>query len=54
MGDSIRPGQVVGAIESMKLMNDVRSDAGGVVKNVLVDDGVPVEYGQALFILAVE
>ena len=42
-------GQVVGAIESMKLMNDVQADQVGRVVDVLVEDGAPVEYGQPLF-----
>ena len=50
----IRPGQVVGYIESMKLMNDVVADEGGRVTDVLAEDGAPVEYGQALFRLAAE
>jgi biotin carboxyl carrier protein len=48
-GDSIREGQVVGMIESMKLMNDIRSELVGVVQEVLAEDGMPVEYGQPLF-----
>jgi acetyl-CoA carboxylase biotin carboxyl carrier protein len=48
-GDSIREGQVVGMIESMKLMNDIRSEQSGVVTEVLAEDGMPVEYGQPLF-----
>jgi biotin carboxyl carrier protein len=51
-GIPIQPGQVVGSIESMKLMNDVAADVGGRVTDILVDDGAPVEYGQALFRLA--
>ena len=48
----VAPGQVVGSIESMKLMNEVLAEAGGRVTEVLVEDGAPVEYGQALFRLA--
>lgn len=51
-GDAIREGQVVGMIESMKLMNDVRAEQSGVVEEVLAEDGMPVEYGQPLFRLA--
>ncbi|MHB0913054.1 MAG: acetyl-CoA carboxylase biotin carboxyl carrier protein [Armatimonadota bacterium] len=47
-GSTIRLGQVIGSIESMKLMNDVVSDHEGVVVEMLVDDGTPVEYGQHL------
>jgi acetyl-CoA carboxylase biotin carboxyl carrier protein len=51
VGRSVVPGQVVGAIESMKLMNDVRAATRGVVAEVLVEDGAPVEYGQPLLAL---
>ncbi len=51
-GDAICEGQVVGMIESMKLMNDVRAEQSGVVEEVLAEDGMPVEYGQPLFRLA--
>ncbi len=52
-GVTIKAGQSVGAIESMKLMNDVISDRDGVIAEVLVEDGVPVEYGQPIFRLEV-
>ena len=45
----IVPGQVVGAIESMKLMNNVAAERGGRVTEILIEDGTPVEYGQTLF-----
>ena len=48
-GGLIEAGDVVGSIESMKLMNDVPAQQGGRVVEVLVEDGGPVEYGQALF-----
>lgn len=48
VGSTIDLGQVIGTIESMKLLNDVVSDQSGVVREVLVEDGMPVEYGQAL------
>ena len=48
-GIAVKAGQSVGAIESMKLMNDVISDHDGVIAEVLVEDGMPVEYGQPLF-----
>ena len=50
----IAPGQRVGFIESMKLMNDVLAETGGRVTEVLVEDGAPVEYGQSLFRLVAE
>lgn len=51
-GMNIAAGQVVGAIESMKLMNDVLSEYAGQVVEVLVEDGGAVEYGRPLFRLA--
>lgn len=49
----VKPGQIVGSIESMKLMNDVTAERGGRVTDILIEDGAPVEYGQTLFRLAV-
>lgn len=49
LGAKIRTGQTVGAIESMKLMNDILSDIEGTITEVLVEDGHAVEYGQNLF-----
>ncbi len=51
---SVRPGQVIGYIESMKLMNDVVAEESGRVTDVLVEDRAPVDYGQPLFRLAAE
>ena len=45
----VKAGQSVGAIESMKLMNDIVSEYDGVIAEVMVEDGLPVEYGQPLF-----
>jgi biotin carboxyl carrier protein len=36
----------------MKLMNEIEADAAGTVVAILVEDGAPVEYGQALFKIA--
>jgi acetyl-CoA carboxylase biotin carboxyl carrier protein len=49
VGDTVRVGQVVCIVEAMKLMNEIQSDADGVVAEVMVEDGQPVEYGQPLF-----
>ncbi len=49
VGSNIETGMVVGAIESMKLLNDVVSDSSGSVVEVMVEDGTPVEYGQPLY-----
>ena len=49
VGDTIRPGQVLCIIESMKLMNEIEAEVGGVVQSKLVENGSPIEYGEALF-----
>jgi acetyl-CoA carboxylase biotin carboxyl carrier protein len=49
LGAKVKEGQVVGIIEAMKLVSEVKSPANGIVINVQVEDGLPVEYGQALF-----
>lgn len=48
-GNAIKAGQVVGVIESMKLMNDIMADQDGIIAEALIEDGMPVEYGQKLF-----
>lgn len=49
IGDEIKPGKVVGIVEAMKVMNEIKSDFGGTVARVLVANGAPVEFGQKLF-----
>lgn len=49
VGDTIEVGQTVCIIEAMKLMNEIKSDFKGKVIEILVDNGVPVDYGQMLF-----
>lgn len=48
IGDRVHPGQVVGIVEAMKLMNEVTADRAGRIAEVLADDGQPVEYDQPL------
>ncbi|MGA7934624.1 MAG: acetyl-CoA carboxylase biotin carboxyl carrier protein [Kovacikia sp.] len=48
VGDRIRKGQTVCIIEAMKLMNELESEVGGEVIEILVQNGEPVEYGQLL------
>jgi len=48
-GDTVTKGQVLCIIESMKLMNEIESDYAGTIVKRLVENGQPVEYGQALF-----
>jgi len=49
VGDRITPGQVLCIIESMKLMNEIEAEIGGTLVARLVENGSPVEYGEALF-----
>ena len=49
VGDRVEPGQVLCIIESMKLMNEIEAEVAGTVVAKLVENGKPVEYGQALF-----
>ena len=51
VGEAVKEGQTLCVIEAMKLMNEIESDASGIVKAILVENGQPVEYGQALFII---
>jgi acetyl-CoA carboxylase biotin carboxyl carrier protein len=51
VGQTVKEGDTICIIEAMKLMNEIEADAGGAVKAILVENGQPVEYGQALFIL---
>jgi acetyl-CoA carboxylase biotin carboxyl carrier protein len=51
VGATVKEGEAICVIEAMKLMNEIESDASGVIKAILVENGQPVEYGQALFII---
>ena len=51
VGKKIKKGDTVMIVEAMKTMNHVPSTADGVVKEICVDDGQPVEFGQNLIIL---
>lgn len=50
-GDTVEPGQPVGIIEAMKMMNKIESDWTGVITRILVQNAQPVEYGQPLMIV---
>lgn len=49
VGDTVKKGQVLAIVESMKLMNEIESEYDGVVAEILVENGQGVEYGQPLF-----
>ena len=51
VGDTVKKGQTICIIEAMKLMNEIEADADGVISAALVENGQPVEYGEALFVM---
>ncbi|WP_153101393.1 acetyl-CoA carboxylase biotin carboxyl carrier protein [Paraburkholderia hayleyella] len=51
IGDTVKEGQTICIIEAMKLLNEIESDQSGVVKEILVENGQAVEYGQPLFVV---
>ena len=51
VGDKIKKGQTIMIVEAMKTMNHIPSTSDGEVKNILIKDGQPVEFGQTLILL---
>lgn len=51
VGQSVNAGDTLCIIEAMKLMNEIEADRSGVIKEILVANGQPVEYGEPLFII---
>src|SRR5207253_9531332 len=51
VGDTVQVGDSLCIIEAMKLMNEIESDKSGVVKQILVENGQPVEFGQPLMLI---
>jgi acetyl-CoA carboxylase biotin carboxyl carrier protein len=51
VGDSIAIGDTLCIIEAMKIMNPIEAEVSGVVKQILIQNGEPVEFGQTLFIV---
>jgi acetyl-CoA carboxylase biotin carboxyl carrier protein len=51
VGTAVTAGQTLCIIEAMKLMNEITAETAGSVRKILVDNGQPVEFGQALFLL---
>jgi acetyl-CoA carboxylase biotin carboxyl carrier protein len=51
VGATVKVGETICVLEAMKLMNEIEADASGTIKAILVENGQPVEYGQALFII---
>ncbi len=51
MGDTVKEGQTICIIEAMKLLNEIEADKAGVIKEILIENGQAVEYGQPLFVI---
>lgn len=51
VGQTVNAGDTLCIIEAMKLMNEIEADHSGVVKEILVSNGQPVEFGEPLFII---
>ncbi|PSJ79591.1 acetyl-CoA carboxylase biotin carboxyl carrier protein [Neisseria iguanae] len=51
VGQNVKAGDTLCIIEAMKLMNEIEAEKSGVVKEILVENGTPVEYGEPLFII---
>lgn len=51
VGTQVKEGQTVCIIEAMKILNEIEADRSGTIKQILVDNGQAVEYGQPLFII---
>tara|TARA_R110001599_G_scaffold64023_3_gene179131 strand:+ start:769131 stop:769586 length:456 start_codon:yes stop_codon:yes gene_type:complete len=51
VGATVKEGDTLCIIEAMKLLNEIEADASGIIKEILVENGQPVEFGQPLFVI---
>jgi len=49
VGGRVATGQTVCIIEAMKIMNEIEAEVSGVIREILAEDGQPVEFGQVLY-----
>ncbi len=54
VGDRVEVGQTLCIVEAMKVMNEIESDASGIIEKIVVDNAQPVEYNQVLFLIKAE
>jgi acetyl-CoA carboxylase biotin carboxyl carrier protein len=52
IGTAVKPGDTLCIIEAMKLLNEIDADSTGVITQILVENGQPVEFGQPLFVIS--
>ena len=50
-GDKVKKGDTLCIIEAMKLMNEIEAEYAGIVKEILVENATPLEYGQPIFVI---
>lgn len=51
VGQTVAEGDALCIVEAMKLLNEIEADKAGVIKEILVENGAPIEYGQPLFVI---
>lgn len=51
VGQQVKAGDTLCIIEAMKLMNEIEAEKSGTIKEILVENGTPVEFGEPLFII---
>jgi len=51
VGQTVKAGDTLCIVEAMKLLNEIEADQAGTIKEILVENGQPVEYGQPLFVI---
>ena len=51
VGSTVKQGDTLCIIEAMKLLNEIEAETSGVIKQILVENGEPVEFGQPLFVI---
>ena len=51
VGDKVTPDTVVCIVEAMKVMNEIKAEKSGVIRDILVENGSAVEFGQPLFVI---
>ncbi len=51
VGDKVTPDTVVCIVEAMKVMNEIKAEKAGVIRDILVENGSAVEFGQPLFVI---
>ena len=51
VGDTVKAGQVLCIIESMKIMNEIEAENDGIIKEIIVNNSEPVEFNQPIFVI---